>query len=105
MEPILVTTTLPTRKEAESLAEKIVKERLAGCINIMGPITSVYFWEGKVEKQEEFKLFIKTSQEKWIDLETFIQVKHPYSVPEISRIEIRDMHEDYLLWLEEYLCG
>lgn len=102
MKPILVTTTTSSAEEAKSIAANLVETKLAGCVNIM-PITSVYAWQGKIQDEAEFKLFIKTSKEMWPKLLERIKELHSYSTPELTAIDILDMHPGYRVWLEECL--
>jgi periplasmic divalent cation tolerance protein len=98
---LIVLTTAPDMEEAEGLAEKIVEERLAACVQILPQMTSVYFWEGKVQKEGENLLLIKTLPEKWDALREFITANHIYTVPEIVAIDAERVSEKYLAWLKE----
>lgn len=100
---LIVLTTVQIRQEAEVLAEKIIKSKLAACVQILPPMTSVYFWEGKVQKESEHLLLIKTLPEKWGQLEAFIAAEHSYEVPEIVAIDAEKISEPYRLWLESDL--
>jgi periplasmic divalent cation tolerance protein len=98
---LIVLTTTPDLGEAEVLAERIVGERLAACVQILPQMTSVYFWEGKVQKEGEHLLLIKTLPEKWEALREFISKNHSYTVPEIVAIDAERVSEKYLSWLNE----
>jgi periplasmic divalent cation tolerance protein len=100
---LIIFTTAPNKEEAESLAHKLVEEKLAACVQIVPKITSFYFWEGAVRKDEEYLLLIKTLREKYDEAETFIKANHSYSVPEIAAIESVKVSEHYLNWLEDTL--
>ncbi len=102
-EAIVVLTTAPNIEEAEILAQKIVESRLAACVQILPPMTSVYFWENAVQKDSEHLLLIKTLAEKFDELEKFIQANHSYEVPEIVAIAAEKVSESYLKWLKESL--
>ena len=99
----IVLTTTPNVTEAENLAEKIVAEKLAACVQILPPMTSVYFWEGKVRKESEHLLLIKTLAANYKNLEKFIQANHSYDVPEIIALELKEVSEKYLNWMKNYL--
>ncbi|MDH4261869.1 MAG: divalent-cation tolerance protein CutA [Spirochaetia bacterium] len=101
MQPVLVTTTVNSKEEANKIANILVNEKLAACVNIIGPIQSIYMWQDKIVNDEEYKLFIKTFAEKWPSLKNTIKKNHSYQVPEISLIQIHDMHEDYLSWMKD----
>lgn len=100
---LIVFTTTQNIDEAESLAEKIVDARLAACVQILPKLTSVYFWEGNVQKEGEHLLLIKTLPEKWETLRDFIAAKHSYSVPEIVAINAANVSETYLEWMKDVL--
>ena len=100
---LIVLTTTPNIEEAEALAEKIVEERLAGCIQILPRMTSVYMWEGKVQKENEHLLLIKTLPEKFDELSAFITANHSYDVPEIIAIDAERVSEPYLSWMKSVL--
>ncbi|MCS6983898.1 MAG: divalent-cation tolerance protein CutA [Leptospiraceae bacterium] len=104
-EGILILTTTPKREEAEQLAEALVRHKLAACVNILGPAISYYFWKGELVRDEEYKLFIKTSVDKKAELISFIKQNHSYTVPEITAIEVRYENSDYANWLYEYLSS
>lgn len=97
---IVVLTTVPDAEEGERLAEMIVNERLAACVQILPPMTSVYIWEGEVQKETEHLLLIKTFGEKFDELERFIRANHSYEVPEIVAMPAWRVSDDYLGWLK-----
>ena len=95
----VVLTTVPNSAAAEELAEKIVSAKLAACVQILPQMTSIYVWEGKVQKENEHLLLIKTLPEKWEELRDFISANHSYDVPEIVAIDAEKVSEKYLQWL------
>ncbi len=97
---IIVMTTVSTASDGETLAEAIVTAKLAACVQILPPMTSVYVWEGKVQKEFEHLLLIKTLPEKWDDLVAFITANHSYDVPEIIAIDAEKISGPYLDWLK-----
>ena len=100
MQPVLILTTTNSEEEAVSIAQTIIEERLAACVNISGPLTSLYRWEGKIEKETEYKLFIKTYIENWPSLREKIKKMHSYSVPDITLINTEQMNPEYLNWMD-----
>ncbi|MFN6963719.1 MAG: divalent-cation tolerance protein CutA [Pyrinomonadaceae bacterium] len=104
MSMLIVLTTAPNTREAEGLADAIVRNRLAACVQILPPMTSVYWWDGDVQRESEHLLLIKTSAEKYDDLEQFIKAHHSYDVPEIVAIPAEKVSADYLKWLRDYLA-
>ena len=101
---IIVLTTTPNAEEAEDLARKIIGEKLAVCVQILPEIKSFYFWENEVQNESENLLLIKTFQEKFAELEKFIQAHHSYDVPEIVALESSEVSEKYLDWMKNYLA-
>ena len=99
MKPLLVLTNLPDRAAAESLAEALITERLAACVNILAPCRSVYRWQGSVQHDEEHPVLIKTTEERYAALEQAIRTRHPYELPEIVAVRIERGLAAYLDWL------
>lgn len=100
---LIVHTTAPSVAEAESLAERIVDAKLAACVQILAQMTSIYIWEGKVQKEAEHLLLIKTLPEKWDELRDFITANHSYDVPEIVAIQASLVAEPYKQWMSGLL--
>ena len=99
MKPLLVLTNLPDRAAAESLADALITEQLAACVNILAPCRSVYRWQGAVQHDEEHPLLIKTTEERYAALEQAIRTRHPYELPEIIAVRIERGLAAYLEWL------
>jgi periplasmic divalent cation tolerance protein len=102
---IVVYVTAGSLDEADRLARGLVEERLAACVNRIGPIQSVYRWEGKLEQSEEHLLIIKTKKDLFSALEKRVRELHSYSVPEIVALPIIDGSQEYLRWLGEQTAG
>jgi periplasmic divalent cation tolerance protein len=102
---IIVYVTAGSSAEAKRLAHALVVERLAACVNQIGPVQSIYHWEGKLEQSEEQLLIIKTKRELFTALEKRVRELHSYSVPEIVALPIIDGSPDYLRWLGEQVTG
>jgi len=100
---LIVLTTTSSFEEAEKLAERIVNDKLAACVQIIPQMTSVYFWEGKIAKEPEHLLLIKTLSEKFGEVETFLLHNHPYTVPEIVALSVKNVSESYREWMTKYL--
>lgn len=99
MEAIIVLTNLPDEPSAQSLAEHLVSERLAACVNVLGGCTSIYRWQGQVETAREVPVFIKTRRSLYPAVEEAIRSRHPYELPEIVTVQIGDGLPPYLEWL------
>jgi len=91
--------------EAEVLAERIVSAKLAACVQILPQMRSVYIWEGKLQKEDEHLLLIKTLPEKFDELSAFITLNHPYDVPEIVAMDAEKVSAPYLKWLTSAMNG
>jgi periplasmic divalent cation tolerance protein len=96
---LIVLTTTPNIGEAESLARKLVEAKLAACVQILPQLRSLYVWEGEVVDESEHLLLIKTTDEKFDELENFIIANHTYTVPEIVAVEADRASAGYLQWL------
>jgi len=102
-EYIQVFTTTEKKEDAEKIAKVLIERRLAGCIQIVGPIVSTYWWKNNVEKAEEWLCFIKSKKTLYDELENAIKEIHPYETPEIIAIPIVCGSKDYLEWLKSEL--
>lgn len=98
---VLVVTNLPDRASAEGLADRLVADRLAACVNILAPCRSVYRWRGEVEHAEEVPLLIKTSARLYGKVEQTIRECHPYELPEIVAVPLAAGLPAYLAWVAE----
>ncbi|WP_293446528.1 divalent-cation tolerance protein CutA [Persephonella sp.] len=98
---IVVFVTCPDKSVAEKIADGLIKEKLAACVNITGEVNSVYFWQGNVEKDQEYLMVIKTTEELFGKLEKFIKENHPYTVPEIIGMPIIKGSKEYLDWIDQ----
>jgi periplasmic divalent cation tolerance protein len=100
MSALLVITNLPDRAAAEKLADALIAQRVAACVNILAPCRSVYRWKGALQHDEEHPLLIKTSAERYTELEAAIRAGHPYELPEIVAVPIERGLPAYLDWVE-----
>jgi periplasmic divalent cation tolerance protein len=96
---IVVLVTVGSREEGERIAEELVTQRLAACVNIVGPITSIYRWLGTVERGQELLLIIKTRAALYGALEARVKSVHSYQNPEVIALPIRAGAAAYLDWL------
>jgi periplasmic divalent cation tolerance protein len=100
---VQVLTTTGNRQDAEQIATELVSRRLAACVQLGGPITSTYRWQGKVETAEEWTCTIKTSRDKLAAIQSLLKEIHRYEVPELIATPIVDGSHAYLQWLGEQL--
>ena len=100
MAVIAVLTNLPDSDSAFNLARELVRLRVAACVNVLAPATSFYRWEGRHEEATEVPVLIKSTRERYAELEAAIRSAHPYSVPEIVAWPLELGSADYLAWVE-----
>ena len=99
MSALLVLTNLPDRAAAERLADALIEQRVAACVNILAPCRSVYRWKGAVQRDEEHPMLIKTTAERYAALEQAIRAGHPYELPEIIAVPVERGLPAYLDWV------
>ena len=100
-EALVVWTTTGSREEAAAIAERLVRDRLAACVQIDGPIHSVYRWQDEVESAEEWRCMIKTRRSLYSRLEATLLELHPYDVPQIVAVAADQILPAYERWLLE----
>jgi len=96
---LLATTTTPDRATADAIAAALVEKRLAACVQVSGPITSVYRWQGAVETSQEWLCTAKTTAERWRELMELVLAMHPYETPEIIATPIDQASDAYEVWV------
>lgn len=97
----IVLTTIGIEADAAGLARALVDERLAACVNILPPMTSVYRWKGTIEQEPEHQILIKTTADRVDALQTRLRQLHPYEVPEFLVLEVSSGAAAYLAWVRE----
>ncbi|MBC7190262.1 divalent-cation tolerance protein CutA [Candidatus Aerophobetes bacterium] len=100
LEFVQVFTTTCKKEEAEEIARLLVEKRLAGCVQIAGPVFSIYRWEGKIEQTEEWLCIIKTEKSLYREVEEAVKASHSYKTPEIIATPVVAGSKDYLSWLQ-----
>lgn len=98
---LTVSCTVPNPDLAKKIAQALVEEELAACVQILPGMTSIYRWEGKIIEDTEVLLLIKTKDDCYPNLEARIKTLHPYKVPEIAAIPIQLGEKAYLTWIEK----
>ena len=98
---IAILCTAPDATSAERIAEVLVAERLAACVNLVPGLTSIYRWEGKVQREAEVLLLIKAPRARFEAIAARVKALHPYTVPELIALPIDASTPDYLTWLTE----
>jgi periplasmic divalent cation tolerance protein len=101
MAAIVVLSTAPKVEEAEKIAQTLVQERLAACVNLLPQIDSRYWWEGKIQSGQEVLMIMKTVSGRFKALKKRIHDLHSYEVPEILAVPVATGSEAYLRWMKE----
>ncbi|MFF5097361.1 MULTISPECIES: divalent-cation tolerance protein CutA [Actinosynnema] len=100
-EHVVVLTTTDSEDVAAELASGLVAAGLAACVQIGGPVRSLYRWEGEVKDEREWQLWIKTTYERLPEVNRHIEREHPYEVPEVLALPVLAGSEAYLDWVSE----
>lgn len=101
MENIVVFITASNEDEAVKIARALVESRLAGCVNIVKGLRSIYTWRGKMEDEQEVLMIAKTQRNLFDSLSKKVKELHSYTVPEVIAVTISEGSADYLKWLNE----
>jgi periplasmic divalent cation tolerance protein len=102
---IQISTTVEQKKDAETIANELLQKRLAACVQIVGPVTSYYWWNGTIDQAAEYLCLIKSRQDLYLRAEAAIRNMHPYEVPEIIATPIVNGSRDYKEWLAAELSS
>jgi periplasmic divalent cation tolerance protein len=98
---ILVLSTAGSERDAGNIAYALLERQLAACVNILPKVASVYRWQGKIERAEEWLLVIKTTKAAFENVRDTIRELHSYEVPECISFSIENGSADYLQWIED----
>ena len=98
---VVVFITVGSREEARRIADALVGQRKAACVNIVPEVNSIFRWEGKTEDESEILLVVKTRMELFTEVVDLVKGIHSYEVPEIIALPIVDGNPDYLSWISE----
>lgn len=96
---IVAFSTCPDEASARTLAETLVTERLATCVNRVAGVTSTYFWDGRLQEDAEILLIIKTTAARQAELAARLKALHPYELPELVVLPVAGGNEQYLQWV------
>lgn len=105
MTPLLVHITTANESEARLIAQTLVQEKLAACVQLVPGVESHYIWQGQAEVTTEILLLIKTESARWEELSQRVRALHSYQCPEIVAIPIERASADYLAWWEASLAN
>jgi periplasmic divalent cation tolerance protein len=102
-EYLMAMTTVGNENDARKIAQSMVERRIVACVNVSGPVRSFYHWEGNLQDDSEYLLFMKTRVDLFPALETAINEIHPYDVPELIAVPIERGSAAYLGWMSEQI--
>jgi len=102
---LVVLVTVPSRADGERIAEALVGETLAACVNILGPIRSIYRWQGEIARDDEHLLLIKTTRAGYAALESRVLALHSYENPEVIAVPVERGAGAYLEWVGKSVAG
>ena len=102
---IEVRISVPTKESAKRISEELVGRRLAGCVQILGPMTSVYSWRSQVHESKEWLLLAKTTEGNFDDLVEATKSLHGYEVPEVMAVPVTSALGEYVDWITDHLQG
>jgi len=97
---IQVLTTVDSKRAADRIALNLLHERIAACVQIIGPIDSKYWWKSRIEQRREWLCIAKARANDYRKIEATIKMTHPYTVPEILSIPVSNGNTDYLEWVK-----
>ena len=98
---VVVLTTVPTGSKGEEIGRALVEERLAACVNLLAPMTSIYRWRGAVERESEQQMVIKTTRGRVPSLQSRLSALHPYELPEFLVLAVADSSSAYVEWIRQ----
>lgn len=101
---VLGLTTFESKSDAEMLGRELVEQSLAACVQLSGPILSLFNWNDQVYQEEEWQMFIKTTKENIPKIKHWIDSNHPYEEPELLFLEVCDGAASYMKWVADQ-CG
>ena len=102
-EYIVVLVTVPNKDVGIEIARSLINNKLAACVNVIDGLRSIYFWENRIEEDNEALLIIKSRRDRLDELVRHVRERHPYRVPEIIALPIIGGFSDYLRWIDEAL--
>ncbi|MEM3673010.1 MAG: divalent-cation tolerance protein CutA [Candidatus Bathyarchaeia archaeon] len=100
---IVVLVTTSSKEEAEKIANSLLNERLIACANIIGPVHSLFWWTGKIDRAEEYVLLMKSRENLFDELSKRVKTLHSYEVPEIIALPVVKGYKAYMEWLDNSL--
>lgn len=99
----IVLCTCPDNESAEKIAHLLVSQKLAACVNLIPGVKSIYQWQGQLMSDNEVQLVIKTSKERFSQINDLLDQQHPYDVPELLALDVAQGSTSYIEWLANTL--
>ncbi len=96
---VVILTTVPADNRGEAIGQALVDERLAACVNLLPPMTSIYRWRGSVEREMERQMIVKTTRNRVPAVQARLAALHPYEVPEFLVLSVADSSSAYFEWV------
>lgn len=97
---VVIFITTANKPEAEKIATALVDKKLVACVNIVAGVTSLFWWEGKVDRADEVLIIAKSAKEKFAEISSCVKALHSYDVPEIIALPILEGYKPYLDWID-----
>ena len=101
---VQIVTAVETREVAEEIAQSLLAEHLAACVQIAGPVSSAYWWKGAIERSEEWIVTVKSTRDRYRTIERQIVSLHTYDTPEIIAVPVIEGSQRYLAWMSSVLA-
>lgn len=98
---VVIFSTFPNKEVAQSVIESLLSKRLIACGSVLGSVESSYWWQGKIERAQEFQALMKAPKSHYEEIEALIKKEHPYDVPEVFCVEAAKVEKRYERWLIE----
>ena len=98
---LVVLSTVASAEEGAAIARALVEERLAACVNLVRGVRSFFFWDGRLQEEDEVLLLVKTRRERYQELERRLRALHSYTVPEILALAVEAGSPAYTAWVRE----
>jgi periplasmic divalent cation tolerance protein len=98
---VVILVTAANKRQAQAIARRLVESKLAACVNITQPVESIYHWEGKIARDREYQLIIKSTRDLFPEIRTAVAALHTYTTPEIICLPIIEGSRNYLQWIDD----
>lgn len=104
-EYLQIATTVEKKEDGYAIARALLEKRLAACVQVSAPMTSIYWWQGEIQQAGEYLCLIKSRRELYPEVEAAVKEMHPYEMPEIVATPIVAGSPEYLAWIATETAG